>query len=437
VADESHTSGNATTEGDALPRTMAALRVSRWPGWVWAIPLAAVGIVAWLLAREISERGTAVTVTYDDAVQMEAGSTKVVYRGVTVGKVQSVELAADGTHAVVHLDIQRSAEKYLNAGTRFYLEGAKPSLSDPASLKAIVAGPTIQMVPGGGARARSFVGVSGRAPERLAVAIPYRIIFNGPAGELKPGDSVTLQGFTVGEVTDIELSINPEDGAIDTGVGIALDPLRFHIQGTAPAGGDWTSVMNATLHSLVQHDLRARLTQSPPLIGGREIELAVVPNAAPASLSTAGDLLQIPSVEGGGISQFVTAAGDVPIRQIGDNVRAITEQIKGLTSSPHLKSSIAHLDQALSQLDKTLKDAAPQVAPTLRSVRDTVDRLRTTAAELDKTAQAARLTIGADAAAPDGSVQPTLLHVGEAARSIRVLADYLDQHPEALLKGRE
>jgi ABC-type transporter Mla subunit MlaD len=108
-----------------------------------------------------------------------------------------------------------------------------------------------------------------------------------------------------------------------------------------------------------------------------------------------------------------------------------------LTSSPHLKSSIAHLDQALSQLDQTLKDAAPQVAPTLRSVRDTVDRLRATAAELDKTAQAARLTIGADAAAPDGSVQPTLLHVSEAARSIRVLADYLDQHPEALIKGRE
>jgi len=76
------------------------------------------------------------------------------------------------------------------------------------------------------------------------------------------------------------------------------------------------------------------------------------------------------------------------------------------------------------------------VAPTLQAVQDTVESLRHTAQELDQTAAAARVVIGGTPDAPDGSLQPALLHMSEAARSVRVLADYLDQHPESLIRGR-
>ena len=59
-----------------------------------------------------------------------------------------------------------------------------------------------------------------------------------------------------------------------------------------------------------------------------------------------------------------------------------------------------------------------------------------TAAELDRTVRAARMILGDNPAAPDGSIEPTLLHISEAARSVRILADYLDAHPESLIKGR-
>ena len=425
---------SATTEG--LPqRTVAQMHRNRWPGWIWAVPLAAVAIVVWLVVRQISGRGVTVTVTFRNAAQMKADTTQVIYRGVVVGKVSQVSLASDGSKAVVGLSIQDEDKKYLRAGTHFYLEGAIMSLSDPASLKAIVAGPTIQMSPGDGAPTRSFVGLTGEAPEDLAIAIPYRINFDGEVGELKAGTSVMLRGFKVGEVTGVDLGVDPVAGTIHTAAEVALDPSRFHLRSPLQ-GQTWSSIMNTTLQSLIAHNLRARLAQSPPLVGPRQVELAFVPEAAPASFEVSDGLWEIPATKESGIDHLIKAAGQIPLKEIGDNVRAISEHIKTLSSSPALNDSIVHLDSALKELDQTLRTAGPEVAPTIQSVHNTVEHLNMTADELDKTVIAARSVLGNEPAAPDGSLEPTLLHVSEAARAIRELADYLDAHPESLIKGR-
>lgn len=427
---------NESAQTQSPPRrTVAQVHKNRWPGWIWAVPLAAVAIVLWLVLRQVSARGIAVTVTFEDAGQMKADTTQVVYRGIVVGKVSKVVLAQDGSRAVVRLSMHDEEKKYLRAGTRFYLVGAHLSLSDPASLKAILAGPTIQMLPGEGAPTRSFAGIVGEAPERLAVALPYRINFVGPVGELTPGAPVTLRGFKVGEVTGVDLSIDPNDGTIRTSTEVALDPLRFHLRGGEGAR-DWTTVMNTALKSLIAHHLRARLSQSPPLVGTRGIELALIPDAQPASFELTDGLWEIPAADSRGIDDLIGAAAQFPIREIGDNVRAITSHIKTLSSAPQLKDSIVHLDGALRELDRTLAAAGPKVAPTLQSVHDTVERLKVTAGELDRAVIAARSLVGNDSAAPDGSLEPTLLHVSEAARAIRELANYLDAHPESLIKGR-
>ncbi len=292
------------------------------------------------------------------------------------------------------------------------------------------------MLPGEGPPARSFTGLSGKAPERLAVAVPYRVIFEGAVGDLKAGASVTLRGFTVGEVTAVELETDPGAGAIATQVSLALDPLRFHIKGARIADGNWTPLMNDTLKALIAHQWRARLSQSPPLIGSREVELARVADAPPAALLVSEGSAQIPAAESSGIEHLLQAAGQFPLREIGDNVQAITGHIKTLSAAPQLKDSLVHVDDDLVQLDKTLRQAGPKVAPTLQAVHDTVEQLRHTAGELDATVEAARALIGTGPAAPDGSLEPTLVHVSEAARAVRGLADYLDEHPESLLKGR-
>lgn len=366
-------------------RTATTRRKTWWPGWIWAIPIAAIGIVVWLMLRALSSRGVEVTLVLEDAVGMSDNNTKVLYRGLEVGTVSDLALAPDGRHVIAHLDIDRDMRPYIHSGTRFYVEGAHPSFSDPASLKAVISGPTIELVPGTGAdtgagagagtgagsRAgagsrgsagpgagageqrpvRRFIAIEGKPPERLSVAVPYVVTFSGAIGGIEAGSPVMLGGFPVGEVASTELATDAQAGRINTRALLRLDPTRFHIEGAAPRGEDWASVMNSAL-------------------------------------------------------------------------------------AQRLDDSIRHLDRTLAELDRTVRSAGPQVAPTLGDVRRTVASLRRTAANIDATAAAAQAMMSGRAAAPGGSAQQALQELTDAARSIRALADYLDQHPEALIRGR-
>jgi paraquat-inducible protein B len=415
---------------------MSIARRSWWPGWIWAVPIAAVGIVLWLLLRAISSRGIDVTVIYNDAAGMQAGDTRVMYHGVEVGSVTSVALASDDWHVVVHLNIDGQLGPKINTGTRFILEGVHPSLANVSSLRALIAGPTIIMVPGPGKPATRFIGTEGGPRLTLAVSLPYMVSFDGAVGQLKPHAPVTLRGFTVGEVTSIGLSVDPRTGQISTPVLLALDPTRFHLTGPAPADGDWKPIMDATLSKLVAAGLRASLTRPVPLLGGEQVDLAIVAGAHTAGLDTSGPYPQIPATEGGGLEALPAEISSLPLTQIADNVRTITDQLRSLTSSPQLRNSIARLDATLGALERISRQAGPQVAPTLREVRMTVASLRAAAQQLDATAQSARLAMGTSPAAPSGNLQHALDELAGAARAVRTLADYLDEHPEALLHGR-
>lgn len=415
---------------------MAVARRSRWPGWIWAVPIAAVGIVLWLLLRSISSRGIDVTVTYNDAAGMRPGDTRVMYHGLEVGRVTSVALASDDWHVVVHLDIDRQLAPKINTGTRFVLEGVRPSFSDISSLRALIAGPTIVMVPGPGRPASTFIGSEGGPRQTLAVSLPYLVSFDGAVGQLKAHAPVTLRGFTVGEVTSIGLSVDPQTGRISTPVLLALDPTRFHLTAPAPPDGNWKPIMDATLAKLIGEGLRASLTRAVPLVGGEEVELGMVPGAPTGRLATSGRYAEIPAAQGGGLERLPAELSSLPLTQIADNLRTITDQLRSLTSSPQLRDSLAHLDATLAALDRMSRQTGPQIAPTLREVRTTVASLRAAAEQMEATAQAARMAMGASPAAPSGNMQHALDELAGAARAVRSLADYLDQHPEALLRGR-
>lgn len=427
---------SAANDHERPQRTQAIAQASRWPGWIWAVPIAAAAITGWLLLREVLTSGIDVTVTFDDAAGMKASDTKVHYRGLEIGSVKSVALSPDGSRVIAHLDIDNSQKKVLNAGTRFYLEGAQPSLSNLGSLKAILSGPTVVMVPGTGAPQRSFNGLVGEPPPALAVAIPYLANFHGSAGGLTPGAPVTLHGFTVGDVDHVALVTDPQTGTVSEPVILMLDPTRFDIAGAAPAAGDWGPVMNAALAQLVAHGLRARLTRHPPVIGAQGIELDIVPTADNASLRFGGRYPEIPTATDGGIENLVAQVGKLPLGQIGENVDAITAHIKTLVSSRQLSDTLDHLDHTVAELDRTIDAAGPQVAPAIEAARAAADSLRKTASAIDATADAIKNMTGASPTAPNGNLQQALNELTKTGRAVRSLADYLDQHPEALLKGR-
>jgi len=417
-------------EGEGSPeRVHAGVRHGWWPGWIWAIPIAALLVVIWLGARALLAGGTDVTIRFNDAHEMKTENTDVVLRGAQVGHVTGVKLNDAGTAVIVTASINKEAAKFLRRGTRFWLKGANPSLSNLSSLGSLLSGPTIVMEPGPGPKTSHFVGFEQQpvAPSSTERPLLYEVSLGSEAGSLAGGDRVTLRGFTVGEVRDVGFTYDPATGDVSTPATLAIYPSLFHAKGlrTDPSASD----VSAEIALLVRKGMRARLARNPPLVGSYEVSLEMVADAQPTSgpLTAADGMPEIPVAEGGGIGSIVNRINKVPIEQISHNVLDITSHVSALTSSPKLKDAVVQLDAALQQIHSMTAKAGPQIPVVIA-------RLRRAAADLDGTAKSAdRLMSGT---ATQNGLSNTVEEITQTARAVRSLADYLDRHPEALIRGR-
>lgn len=400
---------------------------SWWPGWIWAVPIAAIAIGAWLLVRFLTQGGTDITMTFPDVYGIDPSSTNIEYRGMTVGSVTGVALNKDGSAVSVDATVKDRAAKFLTSGTVFWLRGANPSLSNLSSLGAVLSGPTIVMEPGAGKPATHFNGQTHKpaAPPGSGSPVLFAVTFDGEVGGLTPGDPVKLRGFPVGEVKTIGFHYDVKSDQIETPVTLALYPSLFHLEGAKDPKS--AGALKAALGQLVTKGLRANLDRDPPLIGGYRVSFEMVPGAPDASLTVVDNLPEIPTAPGGGLQSIVTRVNKIPLDQIGQNVLDLTKQIDQLASSPKLKASIAELDASLTAIHQTVKDVGPKVD-------QLVQTLRNTAQQLDRASAAASKTMGG--AASQTGLSETMREVKEAARSIRSLADYLEEHPEALISGK-
>ena len=197
--------------------------------------------------------------------------------------------------------------------------------------------------------------------------------------------------------------------------------------------------MNDLLRHLIRQGLRARLGKAVPVVGSNAVMLEFVPKAAPADLG-AGSVPGIPTAPGSDINAMVASLSGfgakldaIPLDQIADEIHQTTEKLAALSHSPQLTESLEHLDNTLTDVDRIAHAGSQQVAPILTQLRQVADEAKSTVA-------AARSVI-----ASNGMVQNepettgignALYELSRAARSLRELADYLDRHPEALLRGK-
>jgi paraquat-inducible protein B len=261
--------------------------------------------------------------------------------------------------------------------------------------------------------------------------------FNEPVGALQVGAPVMMRGFDIGEVTQVGMAFDANTGMLSTPITIALEPVRLHLKNVPPpANGDWTPVVNNVLAKLIRQGVRARMSQSPPILGARAISLDVVKTAPPASLVEDDGLLVIPVSSSGGLED-ITAKADqilgkvnaIPITEIGNDVRQITSQLKGLTGSPELMDGLKHLDSLLGNVDQIVTQAKPEVMPLIADLRAAADQVQATATS-------AQGLLGDGVARQDSDLPSAIHQMTEAARSLRSLSDYLERHPESLLKGK-
>jgi paraquat-inducible protein B len=188
---------------DTLPE--ARIRRRRWlPSIVWLVPIVAAVVAGYLVYGRLQEFGPTITVRFTNASGIRPGQTEIRHRGVTVGRVETVELSDDQKHAVVTARLRREASGLATEGSVFWIVRPEVRLDDISRLGTIVSGSYIEVRPGPGAARWDFTGLD-REPlsERPGLRL---ILATGQLGPVRPDAPVSYRSIVVGTVTRTDLS---------------------------------------------------------------------------------------------------------------------------------------------------------------------------------------------------------------------------------------
>jgi paraquat-inducible protein B len=171
------------------------------------------------------------------------------------------------------------------------------------------------------------------------------------------------------------------------------------------------------IETLVVDGMRAQVSSASLLTGTKLVGLEMVPNVPKAHLEHEGDTVMIPT----------SSAGD--FTAVLQDLQNVLKNIDRATSGPQIGHALQSLDDTLTRLDKVTHDIEPDIKSLIKSLRDTADSAQSTLNTIQGLA---------GKTAPTGTDLPRMMReLTEAARSVRGLADYLDRHPEALIRGRK
>ena len=364
----------------------------------------------------------------------------IYYHRLPVGQVESYRLADDGKSVEISIFIRAPFDKHVQPETRFWnVSGVDFSIGEngldirAASLMALLAGGLSFDTPdfaGGAAPAKDgtvFEVYSDRAmamKQPDAFARRYVLMFDEPVRGLSVGAPVTLMGLTVGEVIDVGLNFDPKTLVVHARVQVTFYPERAAVHFAAEQQGAVRNNLEQEqekhvklLRRLVdERGLRAQLRTSSLITSQKYVSFEFVPHAVRARVDWSHDPLELPVAPGqitdmeAKLASILGKIDSMPIAAIGDRAADV----------------LRTLDLTLKDADAAVKDVDATTLPRVRVALDDLHRV------LDN---ANATLIGRDAPGQQ-SLRDALQEVTRAARSLRELTDYLEQHPESLIRGK-
>jgi paraquat-inducible protein B len=180
----------------------------------------------------------------------------------------------------------------------------------------------------------------------------------------------------------------------------------------------------ALMQGLVeQRGLRAQLRSGNLITGQLFVAFDFFPDAANAKVDWGHDPVELPVVPGTAqdletnITGIVAKLDKLPYEAIGTN----------------LPRALSSLNQTLQDTSKAINRIDSDVTPELKTI---VTDVRNTIASADGVLRNTDATlVGKDAPAQQ-DLRDALQEIARAARWPRVLTDYLERHPEALIRGK-
>lgn len=377
----------------------------------------------------------------------------ILFRDLTVGEILGWDIGEMAKEVTIHAFVRAPFDRYVHEKTVFWnAAGASVQFGGTGlrveleSLRTLVMGGVAFDTPDRGADSpvatekHEFVLHTTRdAADTATFGRSLRFVshFRGSVAGLSVGAPVTLHGLRIGAVTDVALHY--EQPPIDTVIAVVryeVEPDRI-VRLNLPVGGDLDKMML----DLVHRGLRIRLESSSLITRSKQLVMEINPNAPPATAEKQDDTYMIPPLDGdqGDITASATALiarlHMIPFEQIGDNLNKTLAGASSTVNDPKLRQAIAALTGTLNATQALMVSLNKGTDPLFR-------RLPQIASGLDEAVRnISKLTGSLDSSYGGGSqfnrdTGRLLLQVTDAARSIRILAELLARHPEALIRGR-
>ncbi|RKR45996.1 MlaD family protein [Paraburkholderia sp. BL17N1] len=371
-----------------------------------------------------NQKGHRFTLHGDSLGSIDIGSP-IFYRRVQVGQVYGISLDKDGTGVTMQVFVAAPYDQYVGTNSRWWhASGVNVRLDSDGfvvnaqSLAAILVGGLAFQTPPGqpmGTLAAEKTGFRLAADEvdamRAPDGAPVRavMIFNQSLRGLSVGATVDFRGIVLGQVTDIGVEYDPDARSFVMPVTLDLYPdrLRRRSRGaTMPEAGSAAS--HELLRRLVERGLRGQLRTGNLLTGQLYIALDIFPNAAPVKFDTNSEPIQLPTIPNT-LDALQTQVADIakklnriPFDQIGSN----------------LNTSLKNADALFNRLNN---EVLPQARDTLAAARQTFG--------------SAEATLQQDSPM-QSDVHQALQELTRTLQSLNALADYLERHPESLVRGK-
>jgi len=303
---------------------------------------------------------------------------------------------------------------------------------------------------------------SGKFLEKRPIFVMY---FSGSVNGLTVGSPVLLRGVQIGEVTDISILFEPKTLSFIIPVHVEFNPESVE------SGSEHLKLMKSGNYPyfkrMVAKGLKAQLRLKSIITGQLYIDVGFHPEMPTQYVGLDKRYPELPTMPSP-TEVLMATLERIPISEIANRLLKTTEGIESFVNSPDIKESMKNLNLSLKEITELVNGIEAEIGPTAANLRDTstaargafaqaektlsfkegepskiAGGLQETLARVNKTLDDVRSTLAsynqiADKNANIGyDLSKTLKELDATARSIRSLADYLDRHPEALVKGKK
>ena len=371
------------------------------------------------------EKGSSYILHGDNLGSIDVGSP-VFYRRIQVGQVTGFDLDDAGRGIKMTVFVSAPYDQYVGKNTRWWhasgvdvrLDSSGFKINTQSLAALLVGGLAFESVNGlkpqvqapGGTHFALAADQSSAMREPEGMPITTVLYFDQSLRGLSPGAPVDFRGIVMGEVRSVGVEFDPVKKSFRMPVTVDMYPARLgHTFAETIANDQERNVGPQVLERLVARGLRGQLRTGNLLTGQLYVALDFFPNAAPVKMDTTQEVLEVPTVPNSldelqtQIASIARKLDKVPFEDIGNNLR-----------------------DTLKTANVLFKQLDAQVVP---EMKDTLGEARKTFGEANQLLQ------------KDSPVQSdlreALQQLTQTMQSLNALSDYLERHPESLIRGKQ